>query len=156
MIVAVMNVCLGGTFQVLHKGHRALLLKALRTAGENGYLFIGVTSDEFAQRKGDVVPYQKRKKSIEQFIREQRVSTQVSIQPLSDPYGPAIDGVFDAIVVSAETRSAAEQINQRRKQHGKEPLEIIVVPFVLADDNKPISSTRIRNREIDENGAVLG
>jgi len=36
-----------------------------------------------------------------------------------------------------------------------DPLETIVVEHTLADDGKPISSTRIVEAEIDEHGNVL-
>jgi pantetheine-phosphate adenylyltransferase len=35
------------------------------------------------------------------------------------------------------------------------PLDIITIDMVLADDGKPISSTRIREGEIDVAGTVL-
>lgn len=140
---------------MLHKGHKALLLKALRIAGKNGSVFIGLTADEFTQNKANVLSFQERKKAIEHFIAENNALHQVEIQPLYDAYGPSIEGDFDAIVVSPETQSTAHEINQRRKSLKKKQLQIIVVPFILADDKKPISSTRIRNKEIDGQGTVL-
>ena len=62
---------------------------------------------------------------------------------------------FDCIIISPETRPTAEEINNIRKQKGKKPLQIIQIPFVLADDNVPISSTRIRNKEINKDGSIL-
>ena len=80
---------------------------------------------------------------------------QATIQPLSNKFGPTLEGDFDAIVVSPETKPTAEEINKKRKQLGKKPLQIVVIPFVLSEDNQPISSSRIRRKEIDENGTML-
>lgn len=148
-----MRVCLGGTFSPFHKGHKLLLKKAVEVAGDTGVVFIGVTSDKCAKRKGSILSFQKRKKMIEQFLSKEKM--QITIQPLLDKYGPSIAGDFDAIVVSPDTKSIAEEINEKRKILGKKSLQIVVIPFVLADDNRPISSTRIRNREINEEGLLL-
>jgi len=150
-----MNVCVGGTFDPLHKGHKALLKKAFQVAGANGSVFIGVTSERMTKKKGKITSFDKRKKSIEEFLSNENLLGQTTIQPLSDKYGPSISGDFDAIVVSPEAKPTAVEINQKRRQTGKKPLQIVVVPFVLAKDGRPINSTRIRNGEIDENGTLL-
>jgi pantetheine-phosphate adenylyltransferase len=150
-----MNVCLGGTFYPLHKGHKALLKKAFQVAGPKGSVFIGITSTITANKKGAFASFEKRKQMIEQFLSNQKVLMQAIIQPISDKFGPTLQGDFDAIVVSPETEPTAEEINRRRKVLGKKPLHIVVIPFVLSEDRKPISSSRIRQKEIDENGIML-
>ena len=148
-----MRVCVGGTFDLFHNGHKKLLKKAIELAGLNGSIFIGITSDRMTEKKGRIASFEKRKKSIEQFLSEER--KRAIIQSITDKFGPSIDGDYDAIVVSPETKPTAEEINQKRKQLGKKPLRIVVIPFVLSEDNQPISSSRIRRKEIDENGAML-
>jgi pantetheine-phosphate adenylyltransferase len=150
-----MNICVGGTFYPFHKGHKTLLRKACEVAGSSGSVFIGLTSDQMAQKKGKIASFPQRKKIIQGFLAQEGCTPHVTIQPLFDPYGPSVIGEFDAIVVSPETKVVAEEINSKRREKGKKPLEIIVIPFVLAEDGRPISSTRIRNKEIDENGVVL-
>jgi cytidyltransferase-like protein len=150
-----MRVCIGGSFNPLHKGHKVLLKKAVQLAGKDGSVFIGLTSDEKAKKKGTHTPFEKRKETLKRFLSKENTRVGITIQPLFDSYGPTITGDFDAIVVSKETQPTAKEINKKRKQLGKKQLQIIVIPFVLADDNKPISSTRIRQKEIDENGKVL-
>jgi len=152
-MVTPMNVCLGGTFYPLHKGHKKLLKKAIELAGVNGSIFIGITSDRMTEKKGRIASFEKRKKSIEQFLSEE--GKRAIIQSITDKFGPSIDGDYDAIVVSPETKPTAEEINKKRKQLGKKPLRIVVIPFVLSEDNQPISSSRIRLKEIDENGTLL-
>jgi pantetheine-phosphate adenylyltransferase len=150
-----MNICLGGTFDPFHKGHEVLIKKAFHAAGQDGFVFIGITSDRRAKQKGDIHPFLERKQVIEQFLSKEEINRKYSIQQLEDQFGPSIEGDFDAIVVSQETKSTAEEINKKRKNLGKKPLQIIVIPFILAKDKQPISSTRIRRKEIDAQGTVL-
>jgi pantetheine-phosphate adenylyltransferase len=154
-MVTRMNICLGGTFYPLHKGHKTLLRKAFQVAGQKGSVFIGLTSTTMAKKKKGIASFESRKQSIEQFLAEENVIRQAIIQPLFNKFGPTLYREFDTIVVSPETQSTAEEINRKRKVLGKKPLQIIVIPFVLSEDGKPISSSRIRRKEIDENGVML-
>ena len=150
-----MIVCLGGTFNYLHKGHEYLILKALEIAGNDGSVFIGLTTGNLIKNKGEIKSFKVRKKDIENFLLEKGQIEFVTIKPIKDKFGPTLEEEFDAIVVSPETKKTAIEINQIREQKGKKPLKIVQIPFVLAKDGKPISSTRIANKEIDENGNIL-
>ena len=150
-----MKVCIGGTFYPFHKGHKFLIRKALELAGERGFVFIGITDGEIIKNKEDVSSFEEREKTIEQFLAEVKSSRTVIIQPIYDKFGPSVEEDFDAIVVSPETIATAEEINKERKKLQKKPLKIVQISFVIADDNLPISSTRIRRREINENGRIL-
>ncbi len=147
-----MQVCLGGTFYPFHKGHKELLRKAFQVAGPHGSVFIGVTSTPMAKKKGILASFKERKRLITEFLSEENVLKQAVIQPLSNIFGPTLQKDFDAIVVSPETIAAAQEINKNRLHLGKKPFQIVVIPFVLAEDGTPISSSRIRRKEIDENG----
>ena len=46
-----MKVCIGGTFDTLHKGHELLIDKAFQTAGEQGSVFIGITKGEIQKNE---------------------------------------------------------------------------------------------------------
>ncbi len=150
-----MKVCIGGTFNQLHKGHKLLIDKAIKIAGKKGYLFIGVTEGKISAIKNNVKPYEERKKAIRKYIEEKKTIPEIDIKPIVDKYGPSINEDFNAIVVSPETRVTAEEINIKRKKIGKKLLEIVQIPFVLADDGKPISSSRIEEKEINKNGKIL-
>jgi len=143
------SVCIGGTFDRLHRGHRALIDKAFEVAGEKGRVFIGVVMNS---KKNGVLSFEKRKKELMDYLERKGFVDRATIQPIFDKYGPSISGNFDAIVVSDETFPAAEEINEKRKKLGKKPLQIICIPFVLSKDGKPISSSRIRKGEIDREG----
>ncbi|KAA0007573.1 MAG: pantetheine-phosphate adenylyltransferase [Thermoplasmata archaeon] len=149
------RVCIGGTFDRLHKGHKALIDKAFEIAGENGWVFIGITKGEIANKKKDVLPFNKRIQDVKKYLKEKGFYSQSEIQPIYDKYGPSIEGDFDAIIVSPETEKVAQEINRIRRKKRKKPLEIINIPFVLAENGSPISSTRIRKKEINQEGHLL-
>ena len=150
-----MKVCIGGTFNHLHKGHKLLINKAFETAGKQGQVFIGITTGELTDEKRDVKSFEERKKTVEEYISKEKITVRYLIKPICNKYGPSLDEDFDAIIISPETRPTAEEINKILKQKGKKPLQIIQIPFVLADDNIPISSSRIGNKEIDKDGRIL-
>ena len=114
-----------------------------------------VGKGEIANKNRERNPFEIRRKAVEEYLSKEKFHGNFKIKSIHDKYGPTLDEDFDAIVVSPETKSTAEEINKIRKQRGRKPLKIIEIPFVLADDDLPISSTRIRNKEIDENGKLL-
>ena len=147
------RVAVGGTFDPLHDGHKSLLMKAVEL-GRDGELLIGLTSDEMAKNKiHEVDDYRSRYNEVMKFIHDQGVIPR--IVKLDDPYGPTIIEDFDYLVVSPETHPIGLKINRIRSEKNMMPLKIVLVDYVLAEDGLPISSTRIRNGEIDNHGKVL-
>ena len=142
-----MRVCVGGTFDPLHRGHRALLEKAFEVGD---YVLIGLTSDEMIKKTRK---YQIRKKELEDYLERKKFKN-FRIVKIDDRYGPSIYANFDAIVVSPETEKIAFEINRIRVKNGKKGLKIYVIPFVLADDKKTISSSRVKKGEIDIEGRI--
>ena len=150
-------ISVGGTFDVIHKGHWLILEEAFKVADK---VMIGISTDEFAAslKKPHVIdPYEKRLKDVREFLAKKRLLKRATFFPLNDPYGPTIDnGGIEAIIVSEETEPRAEEINQIRVSRGKRPLLIFVLKMILAEDGKPISSTRIRRQEVDRYGRLIG
>jgi pantetheine-phosphate adenylyltransferase len=150
-----MRVCIGGTFNIFHNGHKLLIDKAFQIAGEKGFVFIGVTEGKILKNKKFVIPFDERVNEIKKYLNEKKYEKHSEIKPIFDIDGQAVKGNFDVIIVSPETIKNAEKINEKRKNDGKKPLIIVTIPFVLAEDKKPISSTRIYEKIIDKNGNVL-
>ena len=147
---------IGGTFDKLHKGHKILLLKAFEI-GE--HILIGLCSDEFAEKIRKPHPtarFEKRLEELEFFLKKHDFYERAEIIPLNDPFGTAISNkCIEALVVSHETKGVAIKINRERIRAGFHPLEIIIINMVPAENYKPISTTRIREGEIDREGHIL-
>ena len=145
------SVAVGGTFDILHDGHKALLKKAYAL----GDVVIGLVTDKMALEKAHIVnTYDARKEALTAYIRELTGIDPVIIE-LNDPCGPTLKERFDYIVVSPDTIYTAREINKIRANHGLPPIEIVCVDFVRAQDGQPISSTRIHRGEINEHGVLL-
>ncbi|MEF8873300.1 MAG: pantetheine-phosphate adenylyltransferase [Candidatus Thermoplasmatota archaeon] len=144
------KVVLGGTFDHIHIGHEKLLRRALKES-EGGKTIIGLVSDEMLEDwKPEVQrPYDERRKALERFLAPYEGW---SIVEINDPYEKAVEEDFDSLVVSYETKERGEKVNRMREERGKEPLELIEVKPVLAEDLLPVSSSRIREGEINEMG----
>ncbi len=151
------RVSVGGTFDVMHKGHWFLLEE---TFNVGDVAVVGVSSDEFVasmKKKHAVASYEHRLESVKEFLSEKGYLKRAEIVVLNDPFGPTIESNdIEGIVVSEETEATAEVINQMRVARGKKPLLIFVITMVLADDGKPISSTRVRKQEVDKYGHLIG
>ena len=150
------KVAVGGTFDEFHKGHRVLLMKAFEI-GER--VAIGLCSDKFAAKMGKphaTAPYAERLKELEAFLNDLGVSGRAEIVPLNDPFGTTLSvSCIEALVVSEETKPVALKINEKRREAGLPPLEIVTVVMVPSENCTPISTTRIRKGEIDREGHVL-
>lgn len=149
-----MRVCLGGTFEPFHAGHRTLLRAAAADAEE---LFVGITDGPLARRAGrKVSPWQERAARVEAFLRQDGYQGALVTRALADAAGPAVTGDYDAIAASPETVRGAEAINAARVAAGRPPLRLLRVPHVLGEDLLPVSGTAIAEGRIDAEGRRLG
>ncbi|QDX40873.1 phosphopantetheine adenylyltransferase [Salarchaeum sp. JOR-1] len=152
-----MDVALGGTFDPIHDGHRALFERAF----ELGDVTVGLTSDDLAPKTRNeerhVRSFDDRKTALERELSRfaDEYARDFEVRRLDEPTGiAAAEEKFDVLVVSPETEAGAERINELRAERGFDPLDIEVVDHVTADDGDIISSTRIVKGEIDEHGNV--
>ena len=148
-------VAMGGTFDIVHKGHLALLSKAFSISSK---VIIGLTSDELAKRKGKRIinSYDKRFETLKNIIDINFPNIVYQISKLDNDFGPAVleEGV-QALVVSDETASQGDILNKLRLERNLSSISVVVVPMALAKDGNRISTTRIKNSEIDSEGNLL-
>jgi len=162
------KVVVGGTFDIFHEGHKAFLRKAFALVEEDkssslpfavarvGEVTIGLTSNTLAKntKKRRVKDFKYRKKELEDFIKKE-FKVKPKIVKIEDKFGPTLKEDFDYIVVSPITYPTAALINRKRQKRNKKPIKIVKIEFVLAEDGKPISSTKILKGEIDRQGKLL-
>ncbi|MGB9741308.1 MAG: phosphopantetheine adenylyltransferase [Candidatus Bathyarchaeia archaeon] len=150
------TVAVGGTFDELHRGHKALLMKAFEV-GE--HVLIGLCSDRLVEsltKPHVTAPYNERLRELKDFLRQMGFLERAEIMPLNDPFGVTLsEGCVEALVVSRETEPMANRINVERVKRGLKPLEIIVIEMVPSENHAPISTTRIRRGEIDREGHMI-
>ncbi len=150
-------VAVGGTFDRLHLGHKALLSRAFQVGN---LILIGLTTDELANatRERKVRSYNSRRKDLLNMIKSEVLGEYqgktFTIVPISDRYGLTLEKDMDIIVVSRETLDTAREINTLRRERGMSEVQIELIDFVMAKDGEPISATRINRGEIDPDGRI--
>ena len=146
---------LGGTFDLLHRGHEYVLRLAFQLAEK---VVLGLSTDGLASeiKRREITPYQERRRRLEVFLKREGLAGRAEIVSISSRLGTAVeDPEMDAVLVSHENLSRASMINEERKRRGLKPVEIVSFRKVLAENGKPISAARIRTGEIDRRGVIL-
>lgn len=138
---------LGGSFDHLHEGHHELLRTAFKLGKKVG---IALTTNKLHTGKEEeelIEPYNIRMQNLKLFITNilQKSEDQYEIMPLSEPFGIAITDIsLQAHISSLETYKVAFKINEIRIERGLTPLVLIVIPLILNERGKKISSSEIR------------
>lgn len=135
-----MKVCLGGTFNMFHAGHKRLFNLAFSISDQ---VIVGLTSDAFANALGkEARPFEERKQTVLHWY------SKVQVVKLEDDFGPALtDPDMTVIVVSTETRDKAEELNLLREQEGLKALIVVVAPIVKLHGKK-MSSSLLMKKDI--------
>ena len=148
-------VATGGTFDVIHRGHLALLTKAF---GVSESVIIGVTSDKMAAELGKKIinNYDVRISNLSKMLNSMFKNRKYEIKQLSEDFGPALyTNNVEALIASKETDHKGTLLNKLRAEKGLKPVDVVTVDLILAKDGKRISSTRIRSGEIDAEGNLI-
>jgi pantetheine-phosphate adenylyltransferase len=119
-------VAMGGTFDVIHSGHMALLKKSFSISSK---VIIGLSSDQLAVKRGKslVNDYSKRLSSLESTIEKNFPNSSYEISKLENDFGPAVvEGSVKALVVSEETSAKGLHLNELMAERNLLPVEIIV------------------------------
>lgn len=148
------KVTVGGTFDHFHKGHKALLQKAIAVSKS---VVIGLTTDQWIKRKplnAQVESYKQRKKAVSEFLKSQKFN-HFEIIKLNDIYGTTLtDPEIKAMVVSNKTLEGAKKVNKQRKRRNLPPLPIIVARTEVTESGHCISSEYIRRGLTNRQGKV--
>lgn len=145
-------IALGGTFDIIHIGHIELLKKGFSISEK---VIIGLTSDEFALKNGKKLlnNYEKRHSALKSLIEKKFQNSKFHIAKLENEFGPAVmEDDVEALVVSTEMQHKGNILNKIRIERNLSPVDVVSVSMVLGQDGERISTTRIRNNEIDSNG----
>lgn len=146
---------MGGTFDRLHQGHKALIQTALSSSDS---ITIGLTVDNFSDHKSlhqIIHSFEDRQKQLENYLSEMKQLSRVSITPLKDIYGPTIlDSSIDCLIVTDQTYKGAEKINIKRLELNLPTLPIIKAELIKDEQDLYLSSTRIRQGIVNRLGEV--
>lgn len=147
-------VALGGTFDHFHTGHKDFIQFASSLSQR---LLIGVTDEKMVlgKRLSHLIqPLYQRKQAVSKYCAEHNILAE--IVTIHDAFGPTIEpSKIQALVCTTDTQLGAEKINEVREKLNLNNLPIHVHKLVIDIDGiGPISSYRIRNGEINRDGAV--
>lgn len=137
------NVITYGTFDFFHEGHRRILERARELCGENGKLFVGVTSENYDRERGKLNVVQSLVERMKQ-VRASGLADEIFVEEYE---GQKIEDVqrynIDTFVIGDDWLGKYEYL--------KEWCKVVYLPRT-----KGVSSTMIRNdaRHILRGGIV--
>jgi pantetheine-phosphate adenylyltransferase len=140
-------VCLGGTFDRLHPGHRVLLSAAAILSTKS--LVIGINRQTSRKVHSDLLEsFPVRCARVIELLYEVNPNLSILVEPLDDVAGPA--GVLpkiDLLILSEETVKGGEMVNEIRAARGLQPVHYAAIPTITRSGGERLSSTFLR--EVD-------
>mmetsp|Transcript_3772 Transcript_3772/g.6438 ORF Transcript_3772/g.6438 Transcript_3772/m.6438 type:complete len:162 (+) Transcript_3772:716-1201(+) len=143
-------VCLGGTFDHMHSGHRLLLTQAALLTKER--MLIGVTSDILLKKKvyADIIePFEQRCSKVRSFLRrlKSRGDFTLDIFELNDPAGrAATDSELEACILTREVQKGGEITNQKRQEKGLSSLPLVFADMIMAKESEEATQINFSNK----------
>jgi inosine/xanthosine triphosphatase len=143
-----MKAVLGGTFNVIHDGHKALMQRAFELSDD---VLIGLTTDQFASvGRKRVNPYYLRMKALVLYMES--IKRHADVVPISDMYGSLLTLEKGFLVVSRETEENAAEINKKRIEAGLEPMIVSVIEMVKGRSGAELHASGIISGECSRTG----
>ncbi|CAG8492985.1 10366_t:CDS:2 [Gigaspora rosea] len=137
------------TFDHLHAGHKILLTLTAWISGKR--LICGVTDDCMLKEKKFkeyIEPINTRIAKVSKFLNAIHQNLLYEVVPIYDAYGPTItDPDIHALVVSKETVSGAELVNDERQKRGFGILEIFVIE-VISSTNPSLEEVELKKLKL--------
>ncbi|MDR0334755.1 MAG: inosine/xanthosine triphosphatase [Methanomassiliicoccaceae archaeon] len=143
-----MKAILGGTFNLIHDGHKALIDRAFELSDQ---VVIGLTTDKFASAtRKRINPYYLRMKALLLYLDSIRKCA--DILPISDEFGSVLTADKGYLVVSRETEKNALAINKKRIAAGREPMVISVIDMVKNSSGVELHASKMLSGEYSRTG----
>jgi inosine/xanthosine triphosphatase len=143
-----MKAIIGGTFNLIHDGHKALIQRAFELSDS---VVIGLTTDKFASvGRKRINPYYLRMKALVLYLDSIRKCA--DIVPISDKYGPVTTIEKGYLVVSRETEKNAAMVNKIRIAAGLEPMVVSVIEMVRGGSGVELHASKMLSGEYSRGG----
>lgn len=150
------NVCMGGTFDGIHEGHKILFGDATKICSRR--LVVGVTDSNMITNKilwELIAPVEERVSKVHSYLQSINPDLIYQVVPINDVFGPTVtDEDLECIVVSRETIKGANMVNEARRNKGWSELEVHVVDLV-EDDNSTRTQMMKRLNEKKVSSSLL-
>ena len=148
------TICMGGTFDHMHSGHKLLLTQACMLTKKK--MIIGISADKLLEKKrnADIIePWDQRAGYVRDFLQRLRGTTKIELDifELVDPCGKgATEPDIDAVILTKEVEKGGHMINSQRKENGFKELPFAFVDIIFSegkegDMSAKTSSTYIRD-----------
>lgn len=145
-------VCIGGTFDHMHAGHRLLVTAAAMLARKT--LIVGVNMALARKQHVELIqPLHERVAAVVELVYRVNREVQVLLQPITDPAGPAATyPKIDVLVLSQETMNGGVYVNNIREKNGLPKTEFFVIPLVNDERGVRVNSSDIREKIVESAG----